>query len=111
MGRGFQDVVFIEREILAQHRDADRVPRRFQILQAALEEGAIGQNGERGSASALVFDGNPDRVEVRDDGWRPLEEFRTERAPFGALPGSEFLPVRQTNRGGTLLLLARDNAA
>ena len=54
MRAAFDDLVGVEDEVLAQHRQAGRGARRHQMLVAALEIGHVGQHREAGRTARLI---------------------------------------------------------
>jgi hypothetical protein len=50
-GAGFGDLVGVEHEVLAQHRQAGGGARRQQVFGLALEGGFIGENRQAGGAA------------------------------------------------------------
>ena len=54
MGAGFEHLVGVEHEILAQHRQAGRRARRDHEVEMALEGGRVGQNRQARRAAGLV---------------------------------------------------------
>ena len=63
---GLVDLIDVDSEILAQHRQRTGLPRLAQMGVGALKEVSIGQNRETGSAVALVATRYFGRVKVSD---------------------------------------------
>src|ERR1017187_6282172 len=63
--RRFRHVIFVEREILPQHRQSADAARRRQVRQAALKKRFVGQHGKRRRASSFILLGQPRRIEIR----------------------------------------------
>ena len=66
-GAGFDDLIGIEHEVLAQRRQIDGSAGGGEILVAALEIGLVGQDRQAGGAAALVGAGEGDRIEIGAD--------------------------------------------
>ncbi|MNH24541.1 hypothetical protein D3C79_844810 [compost metagenome] len=72
-GPGFDDLVRIDHEVLADHRQLARGARLLQVDVAALEVVDIGQHRQAGRPALLVADGDVGRNEVFADhalAWR-----------------------------------------
>lgn len=67
MGAGFDDLILVDDEVLAKAREVGGSGGDFEVAQAALEKGLVGEDGERGRAGALEGDCEGFGVEVRTD--------------------------------------------
>ena len=61
---GFEDLVGVDDEILAEERDSDRGADAREVGEVALKVGDVGEDGEAGRAMGLVGTGDCDGVEV-----------------------------------------------
>lgn len=57
VGPGLVDLVLVDREVLAQHRDAHGAAHGVQIGQRAAEAALLGEHGDHGRTAALVGGG------------------------------------------------------
>lgn len=64
MGAGFDDLVFVHDEIFAEAGDICRDGSQIEVGESSLEEGLVGEDGERGSAGGLEIAGEEGSVEV-----------------------------------------------
>ena len=62
---GFQNLAFINDEILAQKRQLHCGANLAEIIERALKELFVRQNGKAGGAGGLIFPGDAHGVEVR----------------------------------------------
>ena len=67
VGASFGDLILVDDEILAEAGQAGGGGGDFEVLQAALEEGLVGEDGEGGCPGAFEVDGEGTRVEVGAD--------------------------------------------
>ncbi len=67
MHAGFDHLIGIDHEILAQHGQAHSGANLNEILQAAAKARPIRQDREAGRATGFIFAGNLDRVRARQD--------------------------------------------
>ena len=91
-GARLVDLVGLEHEVLAQHRQLGGVARRGQELRRALEGRRVGQHGEAGRAARLVGAGQRRRVEIRAD--QALR--RARLLDLGDQPEPPFGPLRSS---------------
>ena len=73
-GARFHHLIGVVHEILAQHRQRACGARLAQIVERALERGAVGQDGKTRCAAGLVGLGQGRRIEMRPD--QPLRRAR-----------------------------------
>lgn len=106
MGAGFDDLVVVDDEVFAKAGDLRGCRGDFQVGEAALEEGRVGEDGEGGGAGVLEVGSERLRVEVGANqpfGGGRLLEFcddrggvtggiaeRAGKAARGVLPGLPF---------------------
>ena len=82
MGAGFEDLVLVYCEILAQAGKRSRRRSQLQIAQAALEERLVGKHRKRRCAAPMIAPGQVLHVEVLADqslGRRGLLDFGDHR--------------------------------
>ena len=78
------DLQRVDEEILAQHRQPDRLPHLHEIQQAALEKIGIGEHRDGLRARLFIITGDGDRIEVLADhtlGRRGLFHLGDDRYP------------------------------
>ena len=66
-GAGAADLVGVDHEVLAQHRDVAGGARFDQVVLAALEELHVGQHRQAGGAMGFIAPGNGGGIEVLPD--------------------------------------------
>src|SRR5439155_24795815 len=62
---GFQDLPFIDEEILAQQRQLYRLANLAEVMQRTLKKFFVGEDRQTTCPGRLVLPGDPHRVEVR----------------------------------------------
>ena len=66
-GPGLEDLPGVDHEVLAQHRQIDRVTCCTQVMLITLEEVLVGEHRQTGRAVFLVAAGNLHRIEIITD--------------------------------------------
>jgi hypothetical protein len=67
MGAGFYDLVLVDDEVFAEAGNFGRGRGDFEIVEAALEERLVGENGKRGGSGAFEAGGEGLRIEIGAD--------------------------------------------
>ena len=88
MGAGFDDLVLVDHEVLAQAGQRRGSRGQLEVAQAALKVGLVGEHGKRGSSAGAIAAGEPGRVEVGADqafGGGGFLDFGDDRGAGGGL--------------------------
>jgi len=107
---GLDDLVLIHDKVLAQARNRSGRRSDFEVAQAALEEGLVGEHRKRGGSRMREAGGEGVGIEIRPNEAarrRGFLELRDDSGTRGRSGAKSLREAARFMRGGALLQLAR----